>query len=530
MDTTPNNNAKKASSFFSTWLETLQQESWQLELLISGFALFGIWSSYDLVIELKHLLESFFPFGVFVYFAAIVAWRIFFINLLIHVILRGLWIGSIGLRYVSEEIDYEALNYNEYFDAYFKKKIGRYDEFIEKLEKFCSILFSYTFLLFLFFLSAFSFLLFNFLLNWIFGLLSDVKILEDYETILGTLVGLVIIFHVLFGAIVFIDFMTMGGLRRIKDKTFTRFYAPIFKYFSLITLSFLYRPILYNFIDYRFTRVLFYLSFPYIFILALFDGLFVHHEIPHFPKKDLLIKNGLLIQECYYEDLYVERIKSMDPSKVNDWRHLHEIQLSNYKISDPYPSFFLKANGKDQFILSNKYELNPVWKAGLRWNLFTEEEAIDSHLVELTRPIQNEYKELREHYVLARDSIESSIDSLYIKRERLRIDSLTKIKDSLVLRKKSLTTDYTDKRNDRILDGMQKLATVEIDNIAYNDSLSCFFSRHLNSHEEGIKCNFPITNLKMGPHMFKAEVLVNRGNEELDIDTVTIQLPFIKIF
>ena len=32
----------KLDKSFSQWLEKLQQESWQLELIISGIALFGI--------------------------------------------------------------------------------------------------------------------------------------------------------------------------------------------------------------------------------------------------------------------------------------------------------------------------------------------------------------------------------------------------------------------------------------------------------------------------------------------------------
>ena len=35
----------KLDKSFSQWLEKLQQESWQLELIISGIALFGIWEA-----------------------------------------------------------------------------------------------------------------------------------------------------------------------------------------------------------------------------------------------------------------------------------------------------------------------------------------------------------------------------------------------------------------------------------------------------------------------------------------------------
>ena len=39
--------AKDKNKSFVKWIEILQQESWQLELLISGFAIFLLASVYD---------------------------------------------------------------------------------------------------------------------------------------------------------------------------------------------------------------------------------------------------------------------------------------------------------------------------------------------------------------------------------------------------------------------------------------------------------------------------------------------------
>ncbi|HIP48456.1 MAG TPA: hypothetical protein EYG92_05765 [Lutibacter sp.] len=149
-------------NFFSEWLEKLQQESWQLELLISGLALYGVFESRSLLIDFQAYI-SLYTEGTFhnvlnmFYRVLWVGWHLFLTNLLIHIVLRGLWIGAIGLRYVSGDIDFDKLNYSNLFTTYLKKRIGSYDHFIEKLEKICSILFAYTFLLFLLF---FSFLLY----------------------------------------------------------------------------------------------------------------------------------------------------------------------------------------------------------------------------------------------------------------------------------------------------------------------------------------------------------------------------------
>lgn len=56
------------------------------------------------------------------------------LNLIIHVILRGLWIGALGFRYVSEYIDFDTLNYYSKFIKFLRKRIGSFDEFIEKFE------------------------------------------------------------------------------------------------------------------------------------------------------------------------------------------------------------------------------------------------------------------------------------------------------------------------------------------------------------------------------------------------------------
>jgi len=72
---------------------------------------------------------------------------IFLINLIIHILIRSLWIGAIGLRYVSGDIDYDHLNYSSRFLDYYKGKIGSFDRYIQQLENFASILFSFTFLL-----------------------------------------------------------------------------------------------------------------------------------------------------------------------------------------------------------------------------------------------------------------------------------------------------------------------------------------------------------------------------------------------
>ena len=145
-----NNNEKKLTK----WLNKLQQESWQLELVISGFSIFlmlGAWQGlkgFARDIELaSHGLgneDSLLNIG---YIVLLGACLFILINLVLHVLLRGIWISTIGLRYVSGDIDFDSLRLAPKFDRLLRRKVGSFDQYILKLENLCSVVFSFTFLI-----------------------------------------------------------------------------------------------------------------------------------------------------------------------------------------------------------------------------------------------------------------------------------------------------------------------------------------------------------------------------------------------
>jgi len=154
--------SKHEDSKFKKWLDILQQESWQLELIISGVAIFGLFQTFEPIINLtssvaaKSMDDTSLSAISSVGFAAIIICLLSLtICLIIHVILRGLWIGAVGLRYFSGDIDYDVLNYTDTFKNYLKKRIGSFDKYIAKLEDYCSLIFALSFLLVFFFLSFF---------------------------------------------------------------------------------------------------------------------------------------------------------------------------------------------------------------------------------------------------------------------------------------------------------------------------------------------------------------------------------------
>jgi len=499
---------KNSKSFFSEWLEKLQQESWQLELIISGFVLYGIYNSRGAILDIAIGIEltdsinlsTVKGFMLIFYWLLANGWKIFFINLILHVILRSLWIGAIGLRYVSGDIDYTQLNYSDTFTGYLSRRIGSYDDFIEKLERICSVIFSYTFLLFLFFLSILLFVFFALLPMTISTTLFPDNDLLDIFLIFFELI------YIFLGLIVFIDFLSMGGIKRIKDDTISKIYLPIYRFFSTITLSFLYRPLLYNFIDSKYTRKLFFISFPYMMIIISWSNLFENNLYPHFDRSDDLMKEGLIVHDSRYFDLMGERIKNMEAYERKAYllNNRSEVMISNYQLHDSKLSFFVRMYNSDELLLKEKYKIPTILKSGLRFSLFSGNKEKDEEKDSFNENYLDKYRLMRKRYNSYRDSIN------LIHENKKAEEFLTNYKDSVSTlvsnfeaERKEKDRDYGLNRNKRILETLQKHIEVKIDSIDLTDSLKCHFFLSPYFGDKGLLCNLSNTKFSEGNHQIK---------------------------
>jgi hypothetical protein len=257
---------KHADSKFKKWLDILQQDSWQLELIISGVAIFGLIQTFDPLVNLANSVSakaldntSLSAISSIAFAAVIVCLLSLTICLIIHVILRGLWIGAVGLRYFSGDIDYEVLNYTDKFKEYLKKRIGSFDKYIAKLEDYCSLIFALSFLLVFFFLSFFiSISVFSGVFALVGILFSGVA-----EVIFSTIFGVLMSVAFLMTAV---DFFTQGFLKKKKWLAFV--YFPVYRVMSRVTFSFLYRPLLYNLLDNKLGKRILAVLIP-VFIVGL---------------------------------------------------------------------------------------------------------------------------------------------------------------------------------------------------------------------------------------------------------------------
>lgn len=256
----------KSDAKYKEILDELQIQSWQLELVISGFAIFGLFSALDPLegfAELKKMEGSNFQsmFLDTIYITCVLA----IFNLILHVLLRGLWIGAVGIRSISGDIDFEKLNMSKVFITHLKQKIGSFDNYIIKLENYSSILFGVTFLIaFITIAVSLNFLIFLF---FVFFFYENDFLPVEVKAVLGTILFPAFIFGHL---ITIIDFIVPGIVKRSQDVA--KVYMPIYKVFSILTLSFIYRPILYNLLDNKFGKKIIYSLIPiYGILLFLFS-------------------------------------------------------------------------------------------------------------------------------------------------------------------------------------------------------------------------------------------------------------------
>ncbi|MCH3885715.1 hypothetical protein [Tenacibaculum aquimarinum] len=367
---------KQSDSKFKELLDKLQQESWQLELLISGFAIFGLINAIEplnIIGREASALES--QYKVF-YFVAKISCYILIINLIIHVILRGLWIGAIGLRYVSNEIDYEELNYSKRFTQYLKKRVGSFDDYIAKLENYCSILFAVTFLTLFYFISIFTSL---FLVFYLAGsIFIESGLFSEFT---GTaFLGFFGIFYFLFAFVVFIDFITQGGLKK-KEWT-SLLYMPIYKVFSILTLSFLYRPLVYNFLDNKFGRRLAFILVP------LYAVIFFISTLNNVRSNYISISSESSIN-------YAKNNNYLNLLKENQF--VKNVAIESKIISKPYLKIFIpfKKNIENTIIESSK-DLKPLEDSrGLKSTFFEG----------LSKVFNNEKKILKKQIVFIRNTL-----------------------------------------------------------------------------------------------------------------------------
>ncbi|MCP9236276.1 hypothetical protein [Lewinella sp. JB7] len=248
-----------------TNLDLLQINSWQLELLVTGFALAGMLSGFDAFGEWtkkwldalsgKDLVSSFVG-GLIVCLSF--AYIITLANLFVHVVLRCLWIGAIGSRSVMGDTVLIRRRLAPKFRSFLQRRTGNFDRYIQHVDDAASLIFAFTFLLIVVAVSIFT------ITGSLAGLVLLINTVSDGGTFWTVLLGIILFAYLFFVLVYFVDFLTAGYLKRFRF--FSHLYFPFYRLLGWITLARLYRPLYYNLLSRKHSYWFALVLVPYLFL------------------------------------------------------------------------------------------------------------------------------------------------------------------------------------------------------------------------------------------------------------------------
>lgn len=334
------------------WVKKLQQESWELELLVSGFSIVllskltdwlsivldNITNGLNMDLNLSVAVMFFMMFVLLASYALIV-------NLIIHLIFRGFWVGIVGLGSVAPTTEFSKLKYSKFFTKKLEKRVSKLDDLVIIVDKISSLIFTFAFLIIFFLISVGLFLASAIFITELGNKLIDITN-GTISEIVSYIVTTILITFLLAGIVYMIDFFTLGFFK--KYKWLSKIYYPIYLLFGWITLSFLYRTLYYNLISKFSKRKVGLILIPYLLIIILVPITSFDHHI-YFPEKST---NSHMINN-YYSGLRGED------------EYIGKVDIPSYIIEKNFIPLFITYTPKDNEIIKKAFpEIEPVKNEG----------------------------------------------------------------------------------------------------------------------------------------------------------------------
>lgn len=456
------------------WLDQLQEQSWNLELIITGFVLFGLFQlrTFLKLKAIQYSANEVNGFGLI--FTETINWYLFFnyfcgvfiLSLLTLIFVRGLWIGAIGLRYVSGDIDFDRFRYDEKFKQYLRQKIGSFDRYIDTLENLSSSILAFAYLLFF---ASISLSLYIFEIDLITDLLRQLGVKKG--STLAEILG-----HLLYlpGYVVAFDFLTLGWLKTIKLPIFRKIFFVLYRLVGAMTLSFLWRPILLNFLDQKYAKWLILMIPIVIFSLDKLDAP-TDYDYKFFPRQDLSYSGEVM--RTSFHPRYYDNLRQLE-KEAGNYMKIWDLSLPNHVIASPIMKVFVKYNKSlDYFIErvdSSMIVINNMESNNRRaYSLFSDRPAV----------------EYAEYYKERATAIQQRLDLMEadVQRDSTAINFNKKEKlayqDYLTQLKSIIKQYYSFEINQQMIpDSLIRLA----------------FYVHPNLGEKGLICTFPLENVHLG--------------------------------
>lgn len=416
---------------------------------------------------------------------------------MLHITGRALWVGAIGLRYVSGDIDYAVLRYHPRVDKFLRKKMGSFDDYIEKLERFCSVIFAYSYLL--------IFLLLGWLICSFIGLLILTGGLSSQLLFLRLSVFFI---YLACCWVVFIDFITLGWVKRSRRGWLIAIYMPVMKVFSWITLSKLYRPLLYNFLDHRYSRRLLKISIPYFFLVFGFilyiDGKReLTMDFMPFKDKDTAQVvdhfSPYTVHWSNYDDLRREFVVNK-PGMTNE-RIIEDVSLPSYRVGDRELEVFLRLYPSDGIYLREEFGLERfevLWAGRKLWHIGDFQDSLAAEM-------NNRYRKLNSKC----DTCLHSLQGLKMQYEEILDSAMAR---AAALHRSALTG----------------LFELRIDRDLLGAEMDCHYFIHPNAGEQGLRCMVPIDSLAYGSHFLEIKRRLYDPQSPENMEQESFIVPFYK--
>lgn len=339
------------------WLKKLERESWQLELLVSAFTIFllimAIGSYNDFITSLTYkydLSDSLLSF-LYVFMVLLgVSLDALVVFLVIHLMLRGFWIGSIGLRSVQASIDFDRLNYSDFFTDRLKKKVISLDNLVVMLDEICSLIFSFAFLIMSVILAFGLYLVF--LGVTAFSLGSIVTATTGTLSTVISIVAASVFFVILISGLIYvIDYLTLGFFK--KYKWISKIYYPFYRFYGFITLAVISKSIYYYLIS-KFSKRRIRIVYLLALVVIIFNWLTKFDQYQFYPQKS----ENLVLATNQYDNL-----RSSE-------KYIAGASIHSNIVKDGFLQLFVRYNPRDnELIKSNCPDFDPIKNDGWNWSM-----------------------------------------------------------------------------------------------------------------------------------------------------------------
>ncbi len=339
------------------WLKKLERESWQLELLVSAFTIFllimGDQAFEDFLRDLRYqynLSEGVLTFG-FIFLGLLkVSLQALTYCLIAHLMLRGFWIGAIGLRSVQSSIDFSVLKYNDFFTDRLKKKVISLDQLVFKLDEICSVIFAFAFLVISMLLSFGMYFLTFGVMAILLTTVAEITP-ESVDNLIGITAATIFISLLITGFIYMVDYFTLGFFKKIK--WLRKVYYPVYRFYSFITFAVLSRSIYYYMIS-KFTKKRIRVLYGFAAGLFVMTLLFRFDQHQYFPEED----NQFLMSSNFYDDQRAEE------------NYVEIASIKSQFVTEPFFQLFIRYDPQDNSIVQDHCpDFEPIKDDGLNWRM-----------------------------------------------------------------------------------------------------------------------------------------------------------------